>query len=257
MRAGLGVVSKRGTMTLVEAFRSIGCLIGDDNVDRLRRNAAAIVLLELQRMARTVARGLRFPDHMADDAAHEAFCNLMTGGNRSNAALACDSDQRVRGFLRECVRNAMLDERRRARSRYIDHQRAVEEPAHDESPEELAIASQEIERRQSADRDFYQRIVPAVAESLRAEAGRDFRQAVEHMRALVSGEIDIERVVMEATGKDDAAAHTAVHKRHSRTRRRLLEHIEALVASEDLTREQAEDLYRCVSQLHRRSASYK
>src|SRR5262245_54505333 len=106
VRASLGVVPRRVAMTLVEAFRSLGCLLGDAAVDAVRQEAAAVLLPELRRLARGLVRGQGFPEQLADDAVNDAFCNLMTGGNKSNAALACDSDQRVRGFVKECVRNA-------------------------------------------------------------------------------------------------------------------------------------------------------
>jgi transcriptional regulator of acetoin/glycerol metabolism len=245
-------------MTLVEAFRSLGCLLGDPAVDTTRQEAAAILLPELRRLALGLVRAQGFREELADDAVNEAFCSVMTGGNRSNAALACDSDQRVRGFLKECLRNEMLDEvRRHARVEQRDSvtTSATFESGHADSPEELAIAAEEIERRQAAQREFYERIVPELATTLRPEAGRDLTQAVQHMRALVADETDFRTVVTEATGKEDAAAQSAVHQRHSRARRRLVEYIESLAAAGRLTQQRAEDLRWCVGQLQRRGSS--
>src|SRR5687768_13761712 len=156
------MVPERRSMTIVEAFRSLGCLVGDEAVDAVRQEAAKILLPEVRRIANGLVRGQGFPEQLADDAVNQAFCNLMTGGNRSSAALACDSDHRVKGFLKECLRNAMLDELRRyARVDQLDSEAttATFEAVRVDSPEELAIASQEIERRQSAQREFYERIV--------------------------------------------------------------------------------------------------
>jgi len=245
-------------MTIVEAFRLLGCLVGDPAIDHPRQEAAAVLLPELRRLAQWLVRRSGFPEQLADDAVNQAFCNLMTGGNRSNAALACDSDQRVKGFLKECLRNVMLDElRRQGRVEQLDAAgTSVRFDAGTvDSPEELAIASQEIARRQSAQREFYERIVPAAASMLRPDAGRDLTQAVQHMRLLATGEMDFKTVVMQATGKDDVTAHSAVHQRHSRARRRLVEYIESLVAEGHVTTERAEDLRWCVSQLQRRGSS--
>jgi RNA polymerase sigma factor (sigma-70 family) len=252
------MVPERSPMSLVEAFRSLGCLLGEPAGDSVRQEAATIVLPELRRLALGLVRAQGFREELADDAVNEAFCNLMTGGNRSNAALACDSDQRVRAFLKECLRNAMLDElRRHARVDQLDSATASAtlESGRGESPEDLAIASQEIDRRQAAQQEFYDRLVPALAATLRPDAGRDLTNAVQHMRALANSEKDFKTVVMEATGKDDAAAHSAVHQRHSRARRRLAEYIESLVTAGQLTAERAEDLRWCVGQLQRRASS--
>jgi len=200
-------------VTLLDAFRSLGALIGDAGVDSERQRAADVLLPELTKLVRS----LGFPHDLWDDAAAEAFCSLMTGGNRSNAAVDCDSDARVRQFLRKCLRNAMLDElRKRRRLTPLDSEKVDSEPASPEaSPEQEASAWQEISLRTSAEQEFYERVVPAVAGSLRPSAGRDLVQAVEHMRALAAGEKDFVAVVFEATGRNDGPAQTAVHHRWS------------------------------------------
>jgi hypothetical protein len=125
----------------------------------------------------------------------------------------------------------------------------------DGSPEETAIAAEEVSRRQQVEQEFYDRIVPTVAESLRPTAALDLTQAVAHMRALATGEKDFNAVVLEAVGRNDASAHAAVHQRHSRARRRLVEFIEHLETVGDVTEERGRALRHCVSQLQRRAAS--
>lgn len=239
-------------MTLLDAFRSLGALIGEPNVDSERQRAAAVLLPEMTK----VVRGLGFPQDLRDDAVAEAFCSLMTGGNRGSAAVACDSDARVRGFLRECLRNAMRDElRKRKRLTPLDSQKADSEPASQQaSPEEEASAWQEIDLRTSAEHELYERVVPAVAASVRTSAGRDLVQAVEHMRSLAAGEKDFGAVVLEATGRNDGPAQTAVHQRHSRARRRLLEYIENLEVAGNLSVDRIRALRWCVSRLQRRAS---
>jgi DNA-directed RNA polymerase specialized sigma24 family protein len=208
-------------------------------------------------MAQGLVRGGGFPENLADDAAAEAFCSLMTGGNKSNSAVACDSETRVRGFLKECLRNAMLDElRKQKRIQQLDST-VVESTVEsvEGTPEESAIASEAISLRQRAEREFYERMVPAAAQSLRPNAGRDLTQAVAHMRALANGERDFNDVVLEAVGRNDESAHAAVHQRHSRTRRRLVEFIQHLEMTGDLTEERARAFRQCISQLQRRASS--
>jgi DNA-directed RNA polymerase specialized sigma24 family protein len=226
-------------------------------MDVPRQAAGTVLLPELQRLAQGLVHGRGFPEHFADDAAAEAFCSLMTGGNKSNSAVACDSEARVRGFLKECVRNAMLDElRRQKRIEQLDPSVAASTvESTDGSPEETAIASEEVAIRQMVEREFYDRVVPALAESLRPSAARDLTQAVQHMRALANGEKDFNSVVLEAVGRNDEAAHAAVHQRHSRTRRRLVEYIEHLETAGHVSQQQAGALRWCVSQLQRRASS--
>ena len=239
-------------MTLLEAFRSLGTLIGDAGVDSDRQRAGDVLLPELTKLV----RGLGFSRDLWEDAVAEAFCSLMTGGNRSNAAVGCDSDVRVRQFLRTCLRNTMLDElRKRRRLTPLDTENGYSEPVSPEaSPEEEASALQEIQLRATAEQEFYDRVVPAVASSLRPSAGRDLVQAVEHMRALAAGDKEFCAVVLEATGRNDGPAQTAVHQRHSRTRRRLLEYIESLECAGDVSVDRVRALRWCVSRLQRRAS---
>jgi len=239
-------------MTLIDAFRSLGCLTGDAEMDAARQTAAALVLPELQRLV----RGLGFPIDLTDDAVAVAFCNLMTGGNRSNNALACDSDARVRAFLKECLRNALLDELRKTKR--IDQLDPVlvgsSLESQDASPEEAAMARQEVEMRRLAEEELYARILPALSASIRPAAGRDLTQAIEHMRAMAAGEKDFGTVVVEAVGKNDESAQSAVHQRHSRARRRLVEFIEHLEAAGEISQDRARALRWCVSRLQRRAS---
>lgn len=239
-------------MTLLAALRSLGVLIGDPSVDSARQQAGEVLLPELAKLA----LGLGFPRDLLDDAVADTFCRLMTGGNRGAAALACDSDVRVRGFLRECVRNALLDElRRRKRLAPLDQDLldSVHKAQHP-SPEEEASALQEVELRRSAEAEFYERIVPTVASGLRTSASYELLLAVGHMRALASGETDFTAVVLEATGRHDGQAQSAVHQRHSRTRRRLMDYIERLEVAGETSPDRIRVFRWCVSRLQRRAS---
>jgi len=243
---------KLSAMTLVVAFRSLGVLIGDPNVDAERQRAADVLLSELSKLVRS----LDFPRDMWDDAIAEAFCSLMTGGNRTNAAVACDSDARVRGFLRQCLRNAMRDERRKGRRlSTLDAQMEDSVPATQQaSPEQELSAWEEIDLRRSAQQELYDQVVPALVAKVRPSARRDLTQAIEDMRALAAGEKDFGAVVFEATGRNDGPAQSAVHQRHSRTRRRLLEYIESLEVAGELSTDRVRALCWCVSRLQRRAS---
>jgi hypothetical protein len=240
-------------MTLLEAFRVFGVLIEDPSVDGQRQVAAGVLLQEMNQLV----RGLGFRHELKEDAVHIALCRLMTGGNRSTSALECDSDARARGFLRECLRNVMLDEIRRSkRLSPIDPEtvESISDPQQS-SPEEEAVAWQEIDLRASAERELREVLVPLIASRLRISAGRDFVQAVDHMCDLADGKKDFNTVVLEATGHNDSDARTAVHQRHSRARRRLLQIVDEHGNTGSISADRLRAMRWSVSRLHRR-ASY-
>lgn len=240
-------------MTLLEAFRVFGALIGDPAVDGQRQSSASVLLQEMN----VLVRSLNFQHELKDDAVHNALCRLMTSGNRSTSALECDSEVRVRGFLRECLRNVMLDEvRKTKRLRPFDPETVESIPTTEQSsPEEEAVARQEVDLRRSAEKELREVLVPLVASRLRVSAGRDFIQAFEHLCDLADGKKDFNTVVLEATGHQDSDAQAAVHQRHSRARRRLLQCVDQQGGSGSLTADRLRAMRWSVSRLHRR-ASY-
>lgn len=239
-------------MTLLDAFRVFGVLIGDPSVDGSRQVAAGVLLKEMNQLV----RGLEFPQELRDDAVPLVLCRLMTGGNLSVSARECDSDVRVRGFLRACLRNVMHDERRKTRLlKQVDQETVEAVPdTQQSSPEADAVAWQEVALRTAAERELREVLVPLVASRLRASAGRDFIQAFEHMSDLADGRKAFDAVVLEATGRSDEDAQTAVHQRHSRARRRLLQLIEDQAISGSLSDDRLRVMRWSVRRLHRRAS---
>jgi hypothetical protein len=150
----------------------------------------------------------------------------------------------------------MRDEWRKGRRlNPLDAQMEDSVPATEQaSPEQEVSAWEEINLRRSAEQELYERVVPALAATVRPSARRDLTQAIEHMRALAAGEMDFGAVVLEATGRNDGPAQTAVHQRHSRTRRRLVEYIESLEIAGELSVDRVRALRWCVSRLQRRAS---
>ena len=150
----------------------------------------------------------------------------------------------------------MRDEWRKGRRLSpLDAQMEDSVPAMEQtSPEEEVSAWEEIDLRRSAEQELYERVVPALAAIVRPSARRDLTQAIGHMRALAAGEMGFGAVVLEATGRNDGQAQTAVHQRHSRTRRRLLEYIESLEVAGELSVDRVRALRWCVSRLQRRAS---
>ena len=241
------------SLTLLEAFRLLGPNEGD--ADDLRRgDAASVLLVELQRIVRRSS----FPVEMHEDAVSHALYNLLTGGNRTEAARACDTDGRVAGFLTHALRNALIDETRRKRRLHQFDDEVDQSMLRDDrhSPEGELIGRQTIEIR----RAFFADVVPACAAAAysRERARRDFHDAVSHMYSLASGELTLAEL------QDGLAAEAgrpvgenALHKRHSRARLELIQYVERLARRGDVEATLIEQYRECVRFLQRRASSAK
>jgi len=240
-------------LTLLEAFRLLGPNEGDAE-DARRADAADVVLRELQRMVRRTS----FPVEMHEDAVSHALVNLLTGGNRTDAARACDTDARVAGFLHHALRNALIDETRRTR-RLHQFDDDLDQPMlrdDGQSPESELIGRQTLAMREV----FFTKIVPACAAAAftRERARADFRVAVTQMHALASGALTLtglQEVIAAESGQP--VAENALHQRHSRARRELAAYVESLARRGDVDPEVVAQYRECVRFLQRRASSAK
>lgn len=241
------------SLTLLEAFRLLGPNEGDAE-DLRRGDAAGVVLHELQRIVRRTS----FPVEMHEDAVSHALVNLLTGGNRTEAARACDTDARVAGFLHHALRNALIDETRRKR-RLHQFDDDVDQPMlRDDrhSPEGELIGRQTVEIR----RAFFAEVVPACAAAVytRASARRDFTEAVSQMYALATGALTLtglQAAIAAESGRP--VAENALHQRHSRARRELAAYVEGLSRRGDVDAVLVAEYRECVRFLQRRASSAK
>jgi len=243
-------------VTLLEAFRRLSPPDGDH--DPALEDATMVVQAEVQRLARR----LTFSDPVRDDAAVETTLHMLYGGSRTSGAVACDSDARVRGFLKRAVYNKAVELWRQERAR-------AEEPLDlPDRPRPLAVVEDTIEDELTTDdlqgmairidAAFHTTVVPACADGhAQASARTDFLQSVAHMRALVYDETTIDAVVREATGRTGESAEAAVHARHSRARKRLLAYLQEEEAAGRLSPVEARQYRGCVSFLQRRASSAK
>lgn len=240
-------------MTLLEAFRVLGPNEGDAE-DARRGEAGAVVLRELQRIVRRTS----FAVEMHEDAVSHALINLLTGGNRTEAARACDTDARVAGFLHHALRNALIDEtRRRRRLHQFDDD--VDPPSlrdDGQSPEGELIGRETLAIREA----FFADVVPACAAAAytRDRARHDFTEAVAQMQAIASGTLTL--AGLQAALAADAGlpvAENALHQRHSRARRELAAYVETLARRGDVDPALVAEYRECVRFLQRRASSAK
>lgn len=243
-------------MTLLEAFRRLSPDCARD--DFAGQDALAFVQDEID----ALARRLTFEESIREDAAAEVTVHMLYGGSRTSGALECDSDKRVRGFLRRALYNKAIELWRSRRALAED---TIDDVDHPIELVALALSAEDLLAEPDLMRDalgieqcFMDVIVPACAERFsQPKARQDFLTAVAQMRALAFRITTIDEVVLEATGRTGGAAEAAVHQRHHRARVRLVDFIADEVAAGRLTAGQAEQFRGCVSFLHRRASSVK
>ena len=243
-------------MTLLEAFRRLSPDCAPD--DFVAQDAITRVHDELA----SLARRLTFEESIREDAVAEVVFHMVQGGSRTTGALDCDSDARIRGFLRRALYHKAVEVWRARRALAED---TIDDGDRPITLVDLALSVEEVLTEPDLMREalaieqrFVERLVPACAAGF-AQPGprRDFLAAVAQMRALAYRTTTIDEVVLEATGRTGPAAEATVHKRHQRARLRLVECIEDQVAAGRLTAEEAERFRGCVSFLHRRASSAK
>ncbi|BCS35449.1 hypothetical protein TBR22_A46760 [Luteitalea sp. TBR-22] len=242
-------------MTLLEAFRALS---PDTDGNPTAAAAFEVVYEELERLSRRFT----FDDGIREDAFAETAMNMLYGGSRTSGALECDSDARVRGFLRRSFYHMAVQLWRARRSLAED---TIDDGDHPIALVDLALSAEEaltqpdlMREALAIEQRFVEQVVPACAETFKQpQARRDFVVAVTQMRALAYKTTTIDDVVLEATGRTGAAAEATVHKRHQRARVRLADFIAAEAAAGRLTAEEADRLRGCVSFLHRRASSAK
>ncbi len=239
-------------MTLHEAFHTLGP--NDGTADDVRREtAAAVVFVELARQVRRLAS---FEGDHQDDAVQSVLFNLVVGGNRSESARECDTDGRVIGYLYNALRYALIDQARRGkRLRPLDPQ-VHERPrsAGVDSPEGEAVAAQTLAIRER----FFAEVVPRCAEATytRERPRADFIEAVAQMRRLATEAITVEQLRAEiASDTGRPIEENTLHKRHSRARRDLENHVRRLRRDGLVALDVAAEYEACVSFLQRRASS--
>jgi hypothetical protein len=243
-------------MTLLEAFRRLSPDCPPE--DFAGQDALAFVQDEVNMLARR----LTFEESIREDAATEVTVHMLFGGSRTTGALECDSDKRVRGFLRRALSNKAIELWRARRALAED---TIDDADHPIELVDIALSAEDVLTEPDLMREalaieqrFMDVLVPACAETFtQVRARQDFLTVVTQMRALAFKATTIDEVVLESTGRTGATAEAAVHQRHHRARVRLVEFIADEAGAGRLSAEQAEQFRGCVSFLHRRASSAK
>ncbi len=231
-------------MTLIEAYRNLGPIVGDAQLDAVRSEAAATILGAV----RAASRPLRFPVEVKEEAEARVVLKLVQRAVNGAKWNDPDTDGAVRAWLHRCLYNegvSLLRQRDQQLPEGGEHGLPEPHAAPDESAsDELAAAVwHQLEHE----------VLPSAAASMRGQAGEGLARAFHEMRALALGQASIAGVV-EASGKPPgAASEAAVHKQHQRARDRLLSQVEAMEARAEVERQRAEHLRNAVRSLRRRA----
>jgi hypothetical protein len=233
-------------MTLLEAYRALGPTVGNDAIDRVRSEAARILLGEAQR----ICRRLPFPDDLKEELPNRLLLKLVRGAVGGKRWRDPDSDGGVVGFLVKSLKRAALDEIRRRQSRHKAEVESVEVTAQRSG---ATLSQEDAAEAEATWSQLMDEIVQGAAGVLPEAYQAGLVRAASEMLALAKGETTIEVVVARQDREPGAKSESAVYQQHHRARARLLSHIDQLHASGELTPERAEHLRNAVRSLKRRA----
>lgn len=237
-------------MTLLEAFRTLGPLIGVAEEDERRNEAARIVLAELHRLAARTT----FNADVRDEIPSRVMVRMLqrlAGATRENDP---DTDAGVTAWLWTCVRHTGIDLTRRKRpEKPIDT--AGDPPGDSPDPLEELVGQAEVEERTAALHQLREDIVAEVAAGMQPRARDAFLEAIDDLFALAEGGVSFDDVVRARRGEVTRQAIDAVYKQHSRARQALQRAIDRLADEGRLAPDRRRHLVAIVRRLHRRASS--
>jgi len=209
-------------MTLVEAFRLCGPLVGDPVVDAPRREAMGVLYARLKRIAG------RHPK--LEDAPAIVMLRLQQSGPRADDRY--DDEVKVERYLRRAVRNAGID---------VDRGHAKADPFDESTPVPAAPGSREpVDVSRATD------AIARARESLLAEILGTCKSgtvaAIAVRRRVATGLATFDDCVREASGDVTKRGRDAFYQRQHRAIRDLARAVEQHIADRALRAWEAQAL---------------
>jgi hypothetical protein len=216
-------------LSLLDAFRACGPILGLPEVDEARESAAARLLTELRGL---VWRLEGFNPEIRDEAVQVVLVRLFKAGPRGTRHGDPESEAAVRGYLFTALRNAARDLRPR---RFFDEIDATVEA---QAPNPVRRPDQELETLDQASSAQsrlaevaarFQEVVQATAAALGDRVGARFLATMEELAAIADGRQSFDGLVeheMRATGGTAVTVKNRFYKRYSRVLERLGETID-------------------------------
>jgi hypothetical protein len=202
-------------MTLLEAFRACGPLVGDPKVDELRRRAMGVLYDRLAAMAGR--------DPRLEDAPAVVTLRLQQSGPRSDARY--DTDESVERYLRRAIRNFGIDCDRAGRGKDSFDELAPARPPGpaQREPADLRRAAREHQR---AFECLFGTILPACRPGTVA--------AMSIRRRVAEGRASFDDCVREASGEVTKQGRDAFYQRQHRAFADLAKAVAAHIAERGL-----------------------
>jgi DNA-directed RNA polymerase specialized sigma24 family protein len=205
---------------LLDAFRSIGPLVGSSQADEVRDAAAARLLETLYRLVSP----LRMDRGVKDDVVQVVVTRLCRSGPRGVRAGDPESDEALERYLRRALWNALRD--RAPRHVTIDWD-AIQGMLISNEPSPAAVFEGKARQtRLDETRALLGRVIDDAVGDLGARAATGFRAAVAQLTAIADGREDLDAILeteMAATAAPapPKVARDRLYKRYQRA----LEHI--------------------------------
>lgn len=219
-------------LTLLDAFRQCGGLVGDPAVDAARSLANGVLYGHLRRLARHVGG----PREVLEEAVQTIWVRLANKGPRGVRATDPGSDEAVTRYLVRSLKNGLIDHfRREGRRGELDVEQIVA-PEPGASDGELE-AAREMLREATA--TIFDTIAPAAATHLRKGADATFRKAIEARRRLALSELTCQEAVVAEFGHLDHQTRNRFDQQQCRALKRLRDAIAAHVREETLEADRA------------------
>jgi DNA-directed RNA polymerase specialized sigma24 family protein len=221
-----------GELSLLDAFRTCGPLLGVREVDAAREAASSRLLTEL----RLLTRGLGFTRDIREEAVQVVLMRLFKAGPRGIRYGDPASDDAVRGYLRTALRNAardLLPSRTLRELGPVARKAASPDPGPDDLLDEVQ-ASNLLASAQAR----LGKLMQAAAEGLDGAARERFLATMSELADIASGRQAFEDLVAQqvAASSDDApTVKTRLYQRYSRAFKRIVDAIDDLTEAGDVT----------------------
>lgn len=232
-------------MTLLEASRALGPLVGQAVVDQTRAEAARVVLEQMTQLAHR----LSYRPDLKEDAVNGLLLKLVSRAASGRTWNVPADDAGVRAWLLCCLRNQCISLLRTQRHEVQPTgDDWVEPPAPDPTDEKAALDEARGVWRQLEDD-----VLPAAALGLSEEASRNLRRAYDEMRALAMRHTTIDEIVRQDGALGEPRLAATVYQHHHRARQRLLRHVASMERRGQVDRRRAGQLMNAVRYLRRRA----